>query len=81
MFYESLRGGDGVLRLRSHGKLLTALAAVAVLVAGCFVLLDGSDGSDAEEVTVDGIIYKIDTGTATAAVTGYDVFPVSSLRP
>ncbi len=81
MSYESVEGRDGGLRPRSSGKALAALAAAAFLAVGCFVFLYGSDGSDAETVTVNGIEYDVDTGTVTASVIGYDGLPVSLSIP
>ncbi len=64
MSYESAeRRRDG---LRPSGKVLTALAAAALLTVGCLVSLGETDGSDADPVADGGILYRIYAGEATA---------------
>ncbi len=61
--------GSILSRSRVSGKVLTTLAVFALLTVGCLILMNDSDYSDADTVTIDGITYSsVDT---TAHVTGY----------
>ena len=70
MYADPARGRGSILsRSRTSGKVLTALAVFALLTVGCLILMNDSDYSDADTVTIDGITYSsVDT---TAHVTGY----------
>ena len=62
---------------RTSGMVLTALALVAVLAFGCFVLMNESDSADA--VSIDGLEYSINESGAT--VTGYSGSSSSVIIP
>ncbi len=71
MYADPARGRGSILsRSRTSGKVLTALAVFALLTVGCLILMNDSDYSDADTVTIDGITYS--STDTTAHVTGYE---------